>query len=556
MPTQADTSPGSSRAARDLKPAHQSIAIRRRALWIILLIVFAASLGSVLFYRTSAGPGYPLDDSYIHFAFARHLAGGHGFGINPDQPVPGATSPLWVLLLSVGFLFNAGTAVWPWVLGVIVLASCGHLAARLCLNLSGRDEPTRSDLILAGGAGVAVSSCFPLVWSAAGGMEPPLFSACLLLALLALHRARGRSWSAGAVWGICLGLVIAARPEGLILVPIFIIAEILLGHTWRVGRSIVGTLSAVAWSLPYAVFCFATTGRFFANTYYAKTHTTDAHWPTWEAVAELFSFAWIICPEAILAIPVILVAGISSLRTRTPVGAAMFAGLAFALALPVGYATMERTDLFAGGAGNFGRYLFPMAPPLMALGFAGLARWLDRVRNRLGDRTVFFAAMIVSVGAAGSVFYHSLHNGRPIYAANVRDINGMQVRMAEILETRLRSKSLVAANDVGALACLTDLRVIDLVGIVSTDVLDVLRPREGPPPGDQEAALLELLVRRKPDALVVFPDWYPAIFSQLRSGLDVIEEIHVPDNITSGGNRLVAYQIDWTRIDLANLEMK
>src|SRR5437762_9698678 len=44
--------------------------------------------------------GFPLDDPYIYFQFARNLATGHGFAFNPGELTPGATSPLWVLMLA------------------------------------------------------------------------------------------------------------------------------------------------------------------------------------------------------------------------------------------------------------------------------------------------------------------------------------------------------------------------------------------------------------------------------------------------------------------------
>src|SRR5262249_25366934 len=46
--------------------------------------------------------GFPMDDPYIHFQFARNFASGAGFSFNPGVPTPGATSPLWVVLLAAG----------------------------------------------------------------------------------------------------------------------------------------------------------------------------------------------------------------------------------------------------------------------------------------------------------------------------------------------------------------------------------------------------------------------------------------------------------------------
>jgi hypothetical protein len=48
--------------------------------------------------------GFPLDDAWIFWDFARNLATGQGFSFNPGQPVLGTTSILWVLLLAGSYL--------------------------------------------------------------------------------------------------------------------------------------------------------------------------------------------------------------------------------------------------------------------------------------------------------------------------------------------------------------------------------------------------------------------------------------------------------------------
>ena len=61
----------------------------------------------------------------------------------------------------------------------------------------------------------------------------------------------------------------------------------------------------------------------------------------------------------------------------------------------------------------------------------------------------------------------------------------------------------------------------------------------------REEALLRLLVERRPVALVAFPKWYPRILHALEPRLELLEEIRVARNITSGGDHLVAYRIRW-----------
>src|SRR6185312_9965002 len=67
-------------------------------------LAVSAILGAICvraILHEAGGPGAPLDDTFIHFQFARGLAGGHFFQYVPGEGyVSGATSLLWPLLLA------------------------------------------------------------------------------------------------------------------------------------------------------------------------------------------------------------------------------------------------------------------------------------------------------------------------------------------------------------------------------------------------------------------------------------------------------------------------
>ena len=44
--------------------------------------------------------GFPLDDSWIHLQFAKHLAAGNGLSYSAGERVTGSTAPLWTALLT------------------------------------------------------------------------------------------------------------------------------------------------------------------------------------------------------------------------------------------------------------------------------------------------------------------------------------------------------------------------------------------------------------------------------------------------------------------------
>ena len=54
--------------------------------------------------------GLPLDDGWIHAAFARHLANGGVWGLFSGERSGGESSALWPLLLMLGEFFGASAA--------------------------------------------------------------------------------------------------------------------------------------------------------------------------------------------------------------------------------------------------------------------------------------------------------------------------------------------------------------------------------------------------------------------------------------------------------------
>ncbi len=535
----------------------------------LFFLIPLLSIALVAWYRLKGGPGYPLDDSWIHLAFAKHFAHGAGFGINPGQVSTGSTSPLWAVLLSLGFLCGADHTVWPWLLGAVALSGCGLAAALVMqrwLQVQARHpraerapssmhvaEP-RARRLAPLATGLIVSATAGLVWSAAGAMEPPLFAALLLLAWSAWMRERtARSLP---LWGLCAGLAALARPEGLLFAALLAILS-------PRRAAVLNLLVAGIVYSPYAIFCITASGRVLPSTFYAKTTQIVGGVPSPHYLAQSAGLLWQLSPPLVLLCLAGLLAlafgphpesrmmekidrrsqWIRRLREATPLAP----GILYVVALPLAYATLGRTFLFAGVAGNFGRYYFPLLPLLAIVGLGGLlARRGDappaRVAARRMGSSAFVPALVglVLIWNAAATIHHA-----GAYAHNVRDINSMQVEMARRLARDLPAGSLVAANDVGALAYFTDLRVLDLVGIVSPEVQAVLFPLRRQARSVRHQALLRLIVDLQPAAIVAFPHWYPEILQALARVREPLEEIQVPDNVTSAGAQLVAYRLRW-----------
>src|SRR5436853_3847004 len=80
------------------------------AVFVIFIIIQAVYLYSE-YILTGHHFGVPLDDVWIHFRFAENFAHGHFYQFNIGEPTPGTTSPIWVIILSIPFLFSDGLAL-------------------------------------------------------------------------------------------------------------------------------------------------------------------------------------------------------------------------------------------------------------------------------------------------------------------------------------------------------------------------------------------------------------------------------------------------------------
>jgi len=535
---------GTALSNRNSGPFEASSWIRHGTVATGAAIVLVALIG-VFFFRFSAGPGYPLDDSWIHLAFARHLAEGHGFGVNPGQASTGATSPLWALLLTAGFLFGPVHNTWPWILAAVVLGGAGLAAAWVTAELRARDAGVSAGLWGPCAAGLLVAASPAMVWSAAGAMEVPLFTA-LLLSAWAMHaRARRRSPRL-STWGIPAGLAVLARPEGLLF-------AVLLGLTSRPQKAARNLIITAALCAPWPVYCLIVSGRPLPGTFYAKTTSAFVGLPDFAYAARSLHLVWqIAAPLCVLFLigAIWKLGGMLSSGGQTAESGpgerttwlTLLPGLLFPFALILSYSLMGRNYLFAILPGNYGRYVYPALPFLAIIGTWGLTsiRTGGMGGRGWGSRAGSAVLALLVIWNTVQCVGHA-----DLYAHNVRDINSMQVGMATRLERRLPPESWVAANDVGALAYLTDLRVLDLVGIVSPEVQEALFPLRGMENPPREATLLRVISERQPAGIAVFPNWYPNILKTLGPRLEPIEEIYVPDNITSGGHRLVAYRVHW-----------
>ena len=506
---------------------------RSGAPWWLLAAAAATCLGYLLVERRAlgGGSGFPLDDSWIHLAFARNLAAGHGLSLNPGELIAGSTAPLWTALLSLVMILPGSPAFWVKLLGVVLHLAGVDATYRLARAV---DLPPALSALA---TGLSFGTGW-LIWSALSGLEIPLFVALSLWGVL-LHLGERGAPGRLPLSMVVLAAAALARPEGLLLLALAVVDRLLaVGLAgWR--RLLPGVALAVLLLLPAVAFNLAVTGSPLPTTFAAKAGGSRDWLPGLQAIFSIITILFSVQPWSAL-----LAAG-GAVELARRLGTPRDRGLLPALwlfGLPLVYAALSPP----GGivAGNFGRYYFPLYPFLAVVGVLALAPLAARLRPApaAGFRHRLVLGVVVLLLWPTAL---STVRGSGRYAQSVVNVQDSDVAMARWLAERLPPEAVLAVNDIGAVGYLLPNRLIDLAGIANPELAAYFTA-----PGGRAAGIRRFLAERRPDYLVVFPAWFPDLVPA-GGPFEPIHGLTIADNITMGGDQLVLYKTPWTRYPLA-----
>jgi len=465
-----------------------------------VVILMALAGASIIVYLIFAGSihrlGFPLDDAWIHQTYARNLVRYGEWVYFPNQPSAGSTSPLWTVLLAVGYVFKLKPLFWAYFLGWVCLWMLALFGMQVFQRLT--REGWKSCLI-AGGVFVFE---WHLVWAALSGMETILLACLIILTFLLLLRT-DRSW---LLLGVLTGLSVWVRPDGITLLgPVLFIA---LGS--KTGyREKISSLLAVAGGflllfIPYLIFNQIVAGAIWPNTYFAK----QAEYAQLMSEPYLKRLFELIQPPLVGA-GVLLIPGFfyeiwRSVKHRKliEISAALwlcgYLGV-YAARLPVTY--------------QHGRYMMPAIPVYFLLGMVGIAElksaYTEKINNinaetqrrkeNQMDRIWSVASRTWMISVVSILIGFWLLGARA-YGRDVAVIETEMVATAEWVNLHLEKNTVVAAHDIGALGYFSSHRILDLAGLISPEVIPIIR---------DEARLIEFLNAHRVDYLITFPGWYP-----------------------------------------------
>jgi len=492
------------------------------------IALFASALALVGLFTSVAGAGFPLDDSWIYQSAARTLATNGEWALLPGQPGAAVTSPLFTLLLAIGYKLGVNHLLWTHLLGASALGLQAILMARLAV----RAFPG----LAAGGwiAGLLSISTWQLVWAAASGMETALF--CLLttgLIYFAWHMPTGDTrisvFRGAAAFGILAGLTILTRPEGAVLAGLAWLA-MWLGKSRRpraLAQSLLALLVCALVIAPSLAINFQQTGALLPQTATAKL----AQFSPLTRLQLSTRIANIVLPVLaggqVLLLPGALVFLWRLLRKRNWRSAAPFAlpclGIAalvliYATFLPAGY--------------HHGRYLIPALPSLILAGSIGLASALTGW-TRTRWRRVIAKSWLLACLSCSVIFV--LFIAPSIFRRDVAIVNEEMVAAASWVAENVPHTETLAAHDIGALSYFARRLPIDISGLSDRDVLAVIA---------DASAIWDLLADHDVEYLIAFPIQIPD-FQGRRQMLCPVYVSEGKEALRAGGVKMVVYRLAW-----------
>lgn len=506
------------------------------------IIIFFSCLVVVLLYQfsvyvhTVGQMGVPLDDTWIHFRFAENFANGFFFQFNTGEPTSGTTSPLWVVLLagfsfvSSNYIFNSIflSALFYFLTCIFVYKTAKEIFSSIDYKVK---HPEFSSLL----AALLCVITGRLAWSASSGMETMMFT-FFCIAGVYYHILDLKLDRFSLTPGIMFALATASRPEGYLIFVIYIFASVFelyykneLKADYK--KIIYSILIFVAFTIPYPIFSYFTSGSFSPNTYSGQGGYLR-YIPNTEYIRIIFTFFFrdnFIVAIFFLTGIVYYFSNLKKFFTKYKYINLIFL---WAIALPLA------SSILIPNWRHHARYMMPLIPFLNIIAifmFWHLHSFVKNIKfqNIFSNKIALSCLLIFSLGYF-SVYYVTI-------AKNTGNINDQQVEMAYWIEENIPADEMIAINDIGAITYITKRPIIDMAGLVTPEILRY-RTYQWHDNIDSTRILLE---KNNVKYLIIYEHWFKPLLDEWEDNLEHIHSIILEENTICGGAEKKVYKVNF-----------
>jgi hypothetical protein len=468
----------------------------------IAIILSLISILSGIFFLVQAksANGYfcfPLDDSWIHLTFARNLVDFGSFSYYKNQlATSGSTSPAYTFLLTGLYFFSKNEFIISYILGIGFLSLSVFFTFRLQkLHFSSAPWLAVFSALL-----VALQPGLNLI--SVSGMETTMF-----ISLIAISLYNYKKMNKTAL-GISLGLLLWCRPDGLILwvaiIADYIIAQ-KLGELKRkkAGNSISFNelyqpfIIAGGIALIYFIFNYSLSGSLLPNTFRSKLATYQHNSRSEFLTDDVFKY-FSSNEYLILFIPFIL----SSVIIIRDLFKKKHNEFSVYLIFIVGFITIYWWLL--PFSSSFGRYLMPVIPSFIILSVYGAKSFLEFLSVKIKSiNNVNIIGIAYFAATLGFSWYYLMINS-DLYSDTCKYYNVRHVYVGKWINNNTPVNSVIATHDIGAIEFYGNRKLIDMVGLVSPEIIDQMK--------DGFIAFLnKYLIEKKPDYVIVLKNWFEIV---------------------------------------------
>lgn len=469
-------SPPAAEAERDrAKPVDTGGREVRRGVPPFLGALASVLAGTVLIaVHASLYGNWLMDDAAITFAYSRNLADGFGPVLQPGvEPVEGFSNPTWMVLLALGKvlgLFDHGTifGVPDYILFPKGLALLCCAAILTLVYVAAKRVTARPALVtLIAGGFLAVNSSF-VIWCFSG-LENSVYALSVIALAVVMVCAvdSGTLWTAkvAASTGVLAALAGLSRPDGVIYAAAFPIVVALFTRRGNLGAGVRAVLISAAGFVAlfggYLVFRWAEYGRLLPNTAVAKAQPIPGIEDIAKAGTVIQYAGWLLVAVAIACLVMVM---LKPSRLRTAL---------IAVVVPFALSVIAFCVLQADWMGHL-----RFATPIWVLGaLGGAIVVVEAFRSaRIRGRVVLAVTLVVASVASISGFYTQGKTYRAtvktpfcnVVERDARVTNGV----ADVL--KLPDSAKIGVIDLGGMAMVSRLQVVDLAGLADRVIADYL----------------------------------------------------------------------------------
>jgi hypothetical protein len=120
------------------------------------------------------------------------------------------------------------------------------------------------------------------------------------------------------------------------------------------------------------------------------------------------------------------------------------------------------------------------------------------------------------------------------YGWGVQNIEAMQVEIGRWVDTHTPRGARLAVNDIGAIAFVSRREIVDLMGLVTPEILPYRRQGEN--------GVIRFVGETCPDYVIIFPTWFPALAARTEL-LEPLHRVRLARVEVSGGPEMVVYRV-------------